>query len=193
MRPVLKTSADIEEQSVKVTGFLLDYKLFRFETDSEGEPFYLASLLNTSIIDKLIKPMSSRGLWGPRDICKKVLGLPIPRFNAENNVQPHKPLVAESVFLQTPGTHIEGILRARIQKQKTKSFVEPEAIGQKTSILFGPATLGGKSIELKAREMGINLNEKEVNAIIDVVRRKLDTVESVSDGEVESIILSISR
>ena len=41
--------------------------------------------------------------------------------------------------------------------------------------------------------MGINLSEKEVNAIIDVMRRELDTVESVSDGEVESIILSISR
>ncbi len=28
--------------------------------------------------------MQSRGLWGPRDICKKVLELPIPQFDAKN-------------------------------------------------------------------------------------------------------------
>jgi len=28
--------------------------------------------------------MQSRGLWGPRDIHKKVLELPIPKFNHEN-------------------------------------------------------------------------------------------------------------
>jgi hypothetical protein len=30
--------------------------------------------------------MQSRGLWGPRDICKKVLELPIPKFDAKNPV-----------------------------------------------------------------------------------------------------------
>ena len=57
-------------------------------------------------------------------------------------VQPYKPLVGESVFLETPDTHIEGILRARIQKKKTNHFIEPETIGQKTSLLFGPSALG---------------------------------------------------
>jgi len=108
-------------------------------------------------------------------------------------VQPHKPLVGKSVFLETPDTHIEGILRARIQKQKTRGFIEPETIGQKTSLLFGPAALGGKSIELKAREMGINLSEEGVNAIVDVMRNRLNTADSLSEDEVERIILSISR
>lgn len=74
----------IEGQNIRVTGFLVDYKLFEFETSSEGEAFYLASFLNAPLVDTLIKPMQSRGLWGPRDICKKVLELPIPKFNAAN-------------------------------------------------------------------------------------------------------------
>ena len=108
-------------------------------------------------------------------------------------VQPYKPLVGKSVFLETPDTHIEGILRARIRKEKTKGFIEPETIGQKTSLLFGPAALGGKSIELKAREMGIDLSEEGVNAIVDVMRKRLNTADSLSEDEVERIIRSIAR
>ena len=107
-------------------------------------------------------------------------------------VQPYKPLVGKSVFLETPDTHIEGILRARIQKQKTRGFIEPETIGQKISLLFGPAALGGKSIELKAREMGIDLSEEGVNAIVDAMRKRLITADSLSEDEVERIILSIA-
>jgi len=108
-------------------------------------------------------------------------------------VQSYKPLVGKSVFLETPDTHIEGILRARIQKRKTKSFIEPEAIGQKTSLLFGPAALGGKSIELKGREMGISLSEEQVNDITGAMRKRLDTVDSLPEDEVERIILSIAQ
>jgi hypothetical protein len=75
---------DIEGQCIQATGFLADYKLFEVETNSEGEALYLASFLNAPFVDKLIKPMQSRGLWGPRDICKKVLELPIPKFDAAN-------------------------------------------------------------------------------------------------------------
>lgn len=107
-------------------------------------------------------------------------------------VQPYKPLVGKSVFLETPDTHIEGILRARIQKQKTRGFIEPETIGQKTSLLFGPSALGGKSIELKAREMGIDLSEEGVNAIVDAMRKRLNTADSLSEDEIERIIRSIS-
>jgi isopropylmalate/homocitrate/citramalate synthase len=107
-------------------------------------------------------------------------------------VQAYKPLVGKSVFLETPDTHIEGILRARIQQKKTKGFIEPEAIGQKTSLLFGPAALGGKSIELKGREMGINLTEQQINGVIHAMRKRLNTVDSLAEGEVERIILDIS-
>lgn len=78
------TSAVIQSQKIDLAnGFLVDHVLFYLETSTLNEADYLSAILNASIIDKLIKPMQSRGLWGPRDIHKKVLELPIPRFKSD--------------------------------------------------------------------------------------------------------------
>jgi isopropylmalate/homocitrate/citramalate synthase len=107
-------------------------------------------------------------------------------------VQPFKPLVGKSVFLETPDTHIEGILRARIKGERTRGFIEPGTIGQKMRLLFGPSALGGTSIELKAEEMGIALKEEQVQAVIDAVGRRFHTVKALEEDEVERIIREIS-
>jgi 2-isopropylmalate synthase len=108
-------------------------------------------------------------------------------------VQPYKPLVGESVFLETPDTHIEGILRARLQKRKTKEFIEPETIGQRMSLLFGPSALGGESLALKGREMGIDLNGKQIEEIIETMKERLQRVSALTEDEVEKIILQITK
>jgi hypothetical protein len=72
---------DIEGQKFELQGFLSDYKTYYLETDKRFEAYYLCSILNSPALDTLIKPMQTRGLFGPRDICKKVLELPIPEFN----------------------------------------------------------------------------------------------------------------
>lgn len=104
-------------------------------------------------------------------------------------VSPYKPIVGESVFLETPETHIEGILRARLQKRKAQTFIEPETIGQRLSLLFGPSAIGGEAIKLKGQEMGINLSEEKLNTITDIMRKKLTEVDSLSEEEVADIIL----
>jgi hypothetical protein len=68
-------------QTVQAMGFVVDYKTYWLETQDEDEAYYLAAILNAPTTDKLIKPLQSRGQWGPRDICKKVLDLPIPQFD----------------------------------------------------------------------------------------------------------------
>jgi 2-isopropylmalate synthase len=107
-------------------------------------------------------------------------------------VQPFKPLVGESVFLETPDTHIEGILRARLQKRKTREFIEPETIGQRMSLLFGPSALGGESLALKGREMGIDLNGKQIEGIIEMMKERLQSVSALTENEVEKIILKVA-
>jgi len=67
--------------TLQAAGFVVDYKTYWLETQDEGEACYLAAILNAPTTDKLIKPLQSRGQWGPRDICKKVLDLPIPQFD----------------------------------------------------------------------------------------------------------------
>ena len=79
-----------QQQHLKAHGFLADYKTYYYDPTNGNEASYLVAVLNAPIIDKLIKPMQSRGLWGPRDICKKVLELPIPQFDKKSEV--HKSL-----------------------------------------------------------------------------------------------------
>jgi hypothetical protein len=70
-------------QRVRCHGLVSD-KNFYFETNRSHEAHYLAAILNAPEIDRLVKPMQTTGLWGPRDIHKKVWELPVPEFN-ENN------------------------------------------------------------------------------------------------------------
>lgn len=51
----------------------------------QSEAYFLAAIFNAPVTDALIKPMQSRGLFGPRDIHKKVLELPIPRFDPNDS------------------------------------------------------------------------------------------------------------
>lgn len=74
----------INGQEVPVQGFVAENVTFYMETSDREEASYLVAVLNSPTIDEMIKPMQSRGLWGPRDIHKKVLELPIPKFEAEN-------------------------------------------------------------------------------------------------------------
>lgn len=77
-------SIEVEGQSIKAQGFVVDYKAYYYDTDNKEEAYYLAAVLNSPTVDELLKPMQSRGLWGPRDICKKVLEIPIPQYNSSD-------------------------------------------------------------------------------------------------------------
>lgn len=80
----LKTS--IDDTEIQMNGYVADTKTYYYETENKKEAQYLVAVLNSEIVDDLIKGMQSRGLWGPRDIHKKVLELPIPKFNPKNPI-----------------------------------------------------------------------------------------------------------
>jgi hypothetical protein len=85
--------------SLRVSGVVADAKTYFYDTDNEEEALYLCGFLNAPTIDKLIKPMQSRGLFGERDIHKKVLELPIPKFDPKNKL--HKNLVELARICET--------------------------------------------------------------------------------------------
>lgn len=80
---------------IPLQGFVADIKTFYYETNNKKEAYYLNMLLTTMLnsfyVDDLIKGMQSRGLFGPRDIHKKVLELPIPKFDPD--IEKHRKLV----------------------------------------------------------------------------------------------------
>jgi len=79
-------SFKVGAQELTARGFLTDTTCYYWGTDIPAEAFYLGAVLNSPELDRLIKPMQSRGLWGPRHIHKKVLELPIPEFDPSNAV-----------------------------------------------------------------------------------------------------------
>jgi len=77
-------SFEVVGQTIEMQSFVPDIGAYFYETDNEKEGCYLVAAFNSSIIDELLKPMQSRGLWGPRSIHKKVLEIPIPKYNSSD-------------------------------------------------------------------------------------------------------------
>jgi len=75
------SAACLADYKIKLQRFIASDATYFLETEKPREANYLAALLNSPTVDILIKPMQARGLWGPRDIHKKVWELPIPEFN----------------------------------------------------------------------------------------------------------------
>ncbi|MEZ4526142.1 MAG: N-6 DNA methylase [Desulfobacterales bacterium] len=69
--------------------FIVDYKSFVFYTDSFDEANYLAAILNSSIPNERMKDFQSRGLFGARDVCKKILDIYWPKFDRKNKIHLH--------------------------------------------------------------------------------------------------------
>jgi hypothetical protein len=80
----------VDNISIPLKGLVMDYKVFYYDATSEEESYYLCAMLNSRIVDEIVKPMQSMGQFGPRDITKKPLELPIPKYNHSNPV--HKEL-----------------------------------------------------------------------------------------------------
>lgn len=82
---------------------IVEHKVYWIAVENEEEANYLAALLNSDAANQAIKPFQSTGLWGERDIEKKLLDLPIPIY--DKNVREHRELaeLGEKAHRQTSG------------------------------------------------------------------------------------------
>jgi methylase of polypeptide subunit release factors len=64
--------------------FIVESKAYWFATNNFDEAYYLICFLNSGYANDLIKDFQSRGLFGPRDIHKKILELPFQKFDRNN-------------------------------------------------------------------------------------------------------------
>jgi hypothetical protein len=72
--------------------YIVESTLYWISCLNSSEAHYLTAILNSSEPNRLIKPFQSMGLMGERHIHKKVLDLPIPRYNSRNEI--HRALSA---------------------------------------------------------------------------------------------------
>jgi len=77
---------NVLKENQLINGVVIESTLYRYDTDNAEEAYYIAAILNSSVLDELIKPMQSKGEFGERDIHKKPLEFPIPRYDPSNEV-----------------------------------------------------------------------------------------------------------
>ncbi|HLA29160.1 MAG TPA: N-6 DNA methylase [Syntrophales bacterium] len=72
--------------------FFVDHKTYWFATHDPEEAYYLTAVLNSAIPNALMKDFQSKGLFGARDVHKKILDVYFPKFDKNNTA--HRTLAA---------------------------------------------------------------------------------------------------
>jgi DNA-binding protein Fis len=66
--------------------FFADYKTYVLHFQNIQEAYYLSAILNSSIPNESMKEFQSRGLFGARDVSKKILDIYYPRFDGNDSM-----------------------------------------------------------------------------------------------------------
>jgi len=96
---------------VPAAALAVDAKVYWYATDRAEEAFYLCAWLNSPVVDAAIKSRQSRGLFGPRDIHKLPLELPLPRFNPKD--AEHAEMAECAQMAASKAAAIAGVLQGR--------------------------------------------------------------------------------
>ena len=132
---------------------LADHKTYIAFVASEEEAHFVACYLNCGYINRAIKEFQSRGLFGPRDVRKKILELSWPDFS------PNRPSHRRLVTLGRSAAHaVQGILGSQQDLE-----LDPRTLGRlRSSIRKALAVLMGQIDTLvEAISTGRDITELE--------------------------------
>ena len=132
-----------------------DHKTYIAFVASEDEAHFVACYLNCGYINRAIKEFQSRGLFGPRDVHKKILELPWPDFSP--NRPSHRRLVALG---RRAALAVQGIL------------------GSQQDLELDPRTLGRLRSSIR-RELASVMGE--IDALVEAISTGRDLKEQSED------------
>lgn len=119
--------------------FVTRDKTYWCSTDSEPEAHYVTAMLNSAYAFSRIRPFMTRGLMGPRDIHKRVLDVPWPRFDASSSTHLELAQVSQSLAKESAQI-LAGSDSAHLSRNDLKSRLSPallerveEIVGQVSS------------------------------------------------------------
>ncbi len=163
----------VNEKEVKPKGFIVDVKI---ETESEMEAYYLSAILNSEMINRLIKPLQPGGLFGARTIHRRPLLFPIPEFGGNNQLH------AELADISKKCHEKIGAMKLLLDKLKEMKDVYEGAIrkGEYTRLIRSK-----KLINLLHEYMEINVRsqlsstEKNYDLFVDFERNPPEIIDDV--------------
>ena len=80
--------------------FIVDHKTYNFPTSDLYEAYYLAAILNSAAPNKMMKDFQSRGLYGARDVHKKILDIYWPLFESNNDLHMNLARLSENAHVK---------------------------------------------------------------------------------------------
>lgn len=98
------------------------------------------------------------------------------------------PLVGRGVFTHESGIHVDGMLK----DPKLYELFDPDAIGRRREISLGKLS-GRKSIELKLKELRLQVGEENKEPLLDAVRRMGGMGLEVSDADFVMLVHKINN
>jgi len=133
-------NALVIERALLDLEFFVDTKAYAFFTDDELEAHYLSAILNSSIPNAMMKDFQSKGLFGARDVHKKILDIYYPKYNSESKVHRQLAVLGQqahekaAAYLQANPPQQElsaihlGRLRVAIKKHLAKEMKEIDTL-----------------------------------------------------------------
>jgi hypothetical protein len=110
---VIESTDGLEQAGHPASKFVADHVLYYTDLDSSEEAHYISAILNAPVVDTLVKPLQSRGDFGPRDIHKKMWAFPIPSYDASNPA--HKKLASLGADCTCTAATFVGGLSAKLR------------------------------------------------------------------------------
>jgi type I restriction-modification system DNA methylase subunit len=124
--------------------FIIDHKAYSYATFNLDEAYYLTAILNSSAPNKMMKDFQSRGLFGARDIHKKILDIYFPRFTKGDE------------------THSSLARLSEIAHQKATEFLRANPPGHELSAM----RLGRMRVDIKKH---IEAEMKEIDGLVEKI------------------------
>jgi hypothetical protein len=116
---------EIGKTVINPMGFVADSKTYFYETNDEKDAHYLCAILNSTVLNKAIKPYQTRGLFGERDISRRPFKFPVPRFNKNNSNQLELVELSKICHAKVSSLDLKGKRSASARKEATR-VVEKE-------------------------------------------------------------------
>jgi D-citramalate synthase len=106
-------------------------------------------------------------------------------------VAPNKSLVGGNAFTHEAGIHVHGLLA----DTSTYEPIRPEVIGRERKIVLGKHA-GKSSVTLAVKEMGLTVDDSQLQEILDRIKELGDHGKRVTDADLQTItetVLNIQR
>jgi 2-isopropylmalate synthase len=120
--------------------------------------------------------VDSSRLYGASRLLATLTGQPVPR---------NKAIVGRNAFVHEAGIHQHGVLKNR----ETYEIMKPEDVGVSRDNLVLGKHSGRAAISERARRLGFELGENQLQSVFVAFKKLADTKKEVFDSDLEALIL----